>query len=99
LDHSNQYLGIINPWVPDERNRRYEVFLDYHASVSAGHMGRDKTDDQVKKVFLLERHVPRHCGICAQVSICPLLGCFDWIAKVNIDPRLLSWMAALGTKT
>ena len=86
-------------WVPDERDRRYEVILDCHASVSAGHMGRDKTDDQVKKVFLLERHVPRHCGICGQVSICLLLGCFDWIAKVNIDPRLLSWMAALGTQT
>ena len=34
-------------WVPEERDSRYEVFLDYHASVSAGHMGRDKTDDLV----------------------------------------------------
>jgi hypothetical protein len=31
--------------------------------------------------------------------ICQLLGCFDCIAKGNIDPRLLSWMAALGTQT
>ncbi len=38
-------------WVPDYRDCRYEVFLDCHASVSASHMGRDKTDDQVKRYF------------------------------------------------
>jgi hypothetical protein len=37
---------VLYDTIPDERNRRYEVFLDYHASVSASHMGRDKTDDQ-----------------------------------------------------
>ena len=34
-------------WVPDDKDLRYQVFLDCHASVLAGHMGRDKTDDQI----------------------------------------------------
>jgi hypothetical protein len=59
LDHSNQYLDIINPWVPDERNRRYEVFLDYHASVSASHMGRDKTDDQSQNGIFIGKACPK----------------------------------------
>jgi hypothetical protein len=38
-------------WVPDDKDLRYQVFLDCHASVLAGHMGRDKTDDQIKRYF------------------------------------------------
>jgi hypothetical protein len=39
-------------WVPDDHDLWYEVFLDCHAPVLAGHMGRDKTDDQIKRYFI-----------------------------------------------
>jgi hypothetical protein len=38
-------------WIPDDQDLRYELFLDCHASVLAGHMGRDKTSDQIKWYF------------------------------------------------
>ena len=38
-------------WVPDDNSLWYQVFLDCHASVLAGHMGRDKTDDQIKRYY------------------------------------------------
>jgi hypothetical protein len=57
-------------WVPDDKELRYEVFLDCHASVLAGHMGRDKTDDQVKRYFYWKRmsqdivEFVQKCHIC-----------------------------------
>jgi hypothetical protein len=38
-------------WILDAKNLRYELFLDCHASVLAGHIGRDNSGDQIKWYF------------------------------------------------
>jgi hypothetical protein len=54
-------------WVPYDFDLRFDVFLDCHASVLAGHMGRDKTDDQVKRIIGLIRFIIFIGKVCLRI--------------------------------
>jgi hypothetical protein len=42
-------IGTI--WVPEDELLRRDILLDSYTAVFAGHMGRDKTEEQVRRQF------------------------------------------------
>jgi hypothetical protein len=54
-------------WVPDHSYLRYQVFLDNHASILAGHMGRDKTEDLIRRSYYwkgMSRQIEKWIAAC-----------------------------------
>jgi hypothetical protein len=51
LSHGLFWTSIGTIWVPKDELLRRDILLDSHTAVFAGHMGWDKTEEQVRRQF------------------------------------------------